>query len=91
MSQMSIPKPTIVCSRVDAASMNIMSHLLEMDEWEKRSFEPLYEDITSIYESGKFLLVEVSIHHIFQDGLDEKLGELGFLPSCFIFASKHKK
>ncbi|ODV49633.1 D-aminoacyl-tRNA deacylase [Methanohalophilus euhalobius] len=90
MSQISTSKPTIVCSSMDAASMNIMSRLLEMEEWEKQSFEPLYEDITSIYESGKFLLVEVSIHHIFQDGLDDKLGQLGFLPSCFIFASKHK-
>ncbi|APH38487.1 D-aminoacyl-tRNA deacylase [Methanohalophilus halophilus] len=87
---MSTPKPTIVCSSVDAASMNIMSHILEMDEWEKQSIEPIYEDIANVYESGKFLLVEVSIHHIFQDGLDDKLGHLGFIPSCFIFASKHK-
>jgi D-aminoacyl-tRNA deacylase len=87
---MSSPKPTIVCSSVDAASMNIMSHILEMDDWEKQPFESLYEDITNIYESGMFLLVEVSIHHIFQDGLDDKLSQLGFIPSCFIFASKHK-
>ncbi|MBP2030037.1 D-aminoacyl-tRNA deacylase [Methanohalophilus levihalophilus] len=85
------PKSTIVCSQVDAASQNIKNHLLKLDSWSKLEIEcPGFEDLADVYESGKFRLVEVAKHHVFQDGIDRNLEACGLPAKNILFASKHK-
>lgn len=85
------PKSTIVCSQVDAASQNIKEHLLKLDSWSKLEIDcPEFEDLTGVYVSDRFRLVEVAKHHIFQDEIDRKLESCGIPAKNLIFASKHK-
>lgn len=85
------PKSTIVCSQVDAASQNIKNHLLKLDSWSKLEIDCLeFEDLADVYESDRFRLVEVTKHHVFQDGIDRKLESCGLPAKNLIFASKHK-
>ncbi|HJH28888.1 MAG TPA: hypothetical protein C5S51_04235 [Methanosarcinaceae archaeon] len=85
------PKITIVCSIIDKASQNIKNHLLSMREWTEVTCPPDgCGDVCSIYEFNNFRIVEVVKHHIFQDGIDEKLVNCGLPAKLIIFASKHK-
>lgn len=84
-------KITIICSAPDLASQNIKTHLLNLIEW---------KDLELLPESGfsaaresvdrKFRLVDIEEIHVFQDGLDRKLGAAGLPASLIIFASKHR-
>ncbi|MDK2891899.1 MAG: D-aminoacyl-tRNA deacylase [Methanohalophilus sp.] len=86
-----VPMSTIVCSRVDTASQNIKNNLLKLDSWSKLEINcPEFEDLAEVYESNRFRLVEVTNHHIFQDGIDRKLESCGLPAKNIIFISKHK-
>lgn len=81
----------IICSVVDMAGQNIKAHLLELREWDRLEVpSSLAEDVSEVYESGNFRIVEVKEHHIYQDGIDRKLKEAGLPCDLIIFASKHR-
>lgn len=73
----------VVCSRNDKASMNIMSHLLSFDSFEKRSYGNFL-----FYIGDLFSIVEVEENLIYLDFIDKKLSEfLDF--DEIVFASRH--
>lgn len=81
----------IICSTVDMAGQNIKAHLLRLREWYRREVpSAMIEDVSEVYESGNFRIVEVKEHHIYQDGIDEKLKDAGLPCDLMIFASKHR-
>jgi D-aminoacyl-tRNA deacylase len=81
----------IICSTVDMAGQNIKGHLLELREWDQLKVpSSLAEDVSEAYQSGNFRIVEVKEHHIYQDGIDEKLKAAGYPCDLIIFASKHR-
>ncbi|WP_445474296.1 D-aminoacyl-tRNA deacylase [Methanococcoides methylutens] len=81
----------IICSTVDMAGQNIKDHLLKLREWDRLEVpSALVEDVSEVYVSDNFRIVEVKEHHIYQDGIDEKLMKAGFTCDLIIFASKHR-
>ncbi|AKB84218.1 D-aminoacyl-tRNA deacylase [Methanococcoides methylutens] len=81
----------IICSTVDMAGQNIKGHLLKLRDWGQLDVpSSLVEDVSEVYESGNFRIVEVKEHHIYQDGIDRKLKEAGLPCDFIIFASKHR-
>ncbi|UGV40552.1 hypothetical protein J7W08_10895 [Methanococcoides orientis] len=81
----------IICSTVDMAGQNIKDHLLRLREWTPLEVpSSMVEDVAEVYESGNFRIVEVKEHHIYQDGVDEKLKNAGLPCDLIIFASKHR-
>lgn len=85
------PKITIICSAPDLASQNIKKHLLSLKEWKPLEL-PENSGFSAARKSsdGKFQFVEIEEIHVFQDGLDKKLGTAGLPASLIIFASKHR-
>lgn len=85
------PKITIICSAPDLASQNIKTHLLNLKEWKNLELPP-ESGFSEARESidGKFRLMDIEEIHVFQDGLDKKLGAAGLPASLIIFASKHR-
>jgi len=86
-----VPKITIISSAPDLASQNIKAHLLSLEEWEILEL-PKNSGFSAARESrdGKFRLIEIEEMHIFQDGLDRRLENIGLPASLIIFASKHR-
>ncbi len=86
-----VPKITIISSAPDLASQNIKAHLLSLEEWEILEL-PENSGFSAAWESrdGKFRLIEIEEMHIFQDGLDRRLENIGLPASLIIFASKHR-
>jgi D-aminoacyl-tRNA deacylase len=74
--------------------MNIESFLLGMDSWIPLDLDcPIclkFNGLTRAYVSGRFRLIEISGHHIYQDGIDKKLEACGLPAQNLIVASKHK-
>jgi D-aminoacyl-tRNA deacylase len=77
----------VVRSSADAASVNIVEHLLRLGEWtEAGSFEG-----TPVLRMGDSLVVTIPVHHLYYDDIDDKVGKiLGERPSLVIFASRHR-
>ncbi|WP_135610543.1 D-aminoacyl-tRNA deacylase [Methanococcoides sp. AM1] len=81
----------IICSTVDMAGQNIKDHLLRLRKWSRLELPPgLVGDLSEVYESGNFRIVEVNKHHIYLENIDEKLKKAGFPCDLMIFASKHR-
>lgn len=81
----------IVCSTVDPASQNIKEHLLKLRDWVEMSVpDGIFDNLSMVYRSGNFHIVEVTEHHVYQDGIDRKIKEAGLPCELLIFASKHK-
>ncbi|WP_440952932.1 D-aminoacyl-tRNA deacylase [Methanococcoides sp. FTZ1] len=81
----------IICSTVDLAGQNIKGHLLRSRDWDQLEVpQALVEDVSEVYESDDLRIVEVKEHHIYQDGIDEKLKQAGIPCDLIIFASKHR-
>lgn len=81
----------IICSTVDKAGQNIKDHLLRLREWSRLEVpSDIIEDVSEVHGSANFRIVEVKEHHIYQDGIDERLKEAGFPCDLIIFASKHR-
>ncbi|NPE31819.1 hypothetical protein HNV12_28445, partial [Methanococcoides sp. SA1] len=81
----------IVCSVVDTASQNIKEHLLKLRDWIEVSVpDGIFDDLSAVYRSGNFHIIEVTEHHIYQDGIDRNIKEAGLPCDLLIFASKHK-
>lgn len=80
------PKVTIVCSTLDRASQNIKNCILSLRKW--KDFNSV--DNIHVFEYKDFRIVEIGEPLIYQDGLDKKLGIMGYPASLIIFASKHR-
>ncbi len=81
----------ILCSDADAASLNIKEHLFGMVPWKRMDISlENAEDFRNVYEYENFRLVESSLPHIYQAGVDRKLEGVGLNCDLIIFASKHK-
>jgi D-aminoacyl-tRNA deacylase len=86
-----IQKITIICSAPDLASQNIKTHLLKLRDWKALKLPENSGFLATLESSdGKFRLVEIEELHVFQEKLDEKLGDAGLPASLIIFASKHR-
>ena len=82
---------TIICSKVDRASQNIMEHILKMRDWSPVNVScGDWKDFVCAYSSEGFWLVEIDAHHIYQDGIDRKLAACGLKTRLIVVASKHK-
>jgi D-aminoacyl-tRNA deacylase len=79
-------KVTIVCSTQDRASQNIKNCLLSLRKWNPVGTE----NGLAVLEYKDFRIVEIAESLIFQDGLDKKIADRGYLASLIIFASKHR-
>ena len=77
----------VVRSSEDAASVNIVEHLLRLGKWEPAgNFEG-----APVFRMGETLVVTIPVHHLFYDDIDDKVEKaLGLRPSLVIFASRHK-
>ncbi len=77
----------VVRSIADAASVNIVEHLLRLGKWEEAgSFEG-----APVLRMGDSSVVTIPIHHLYYDDIDDKVEKaLGVRPSLVIFASRHK-
>jgi len=77
----------VVRSSEDAASVNIVEHLLRLGKWEEAGqFEG-----TPVHRMGESVIVTIPVHHLFYDDIDDKVEKaLGLRPSLVIFASRHK-
>lgn len=75
-----------------AAGFPENSEFSKNSEFSEDSDFPEDSEFSEVYESidGKFRLVEIKEHHVFQDRIDQKLQALGFPASLIIFASKHR-
>jgi D-aminoacyl-tRNA deacylase len=71
----------VICSRADPASLNILSNLLNLTNWEDREGYRL---------AGGFSLIVHEERQITLRGLDSLLSSLGLKPKVAIFASRHK-
>jgi D-tyrosyl-tRNA(Tyr) deacylase len=94
----------IVTSTEDAASMNIRGRLQELGEWKnagKFGFDPqpAVDAPPSAEEAaprpvlarGSFRMVQISIGHLWADGIDAAFAEAsGEPPSLVVFASRHR-
>lgn len=81
------PMKLVVRSVVDAASVNIVEHLLRMGEWRQEGdFEG-----APVHRMGDAAIVSIPVHHLYYDGIDEKVEDaLGERPALVAFASRHK-
>jgi D-aminoacyl-tRNA deacylase len=77
----------VVRSTADAASVNIVEHLLRLGKWEEAgSFEG-----APVLRMGGSSVVTIPVHHLYYDDIDDKVEKaLGERPSLVIFASRHK-
>jgi D-aminoacyl-tRNA deacylase len=77
----------VVCSAVDAASVNITERLLGRGQWAQ---EGVFEGVPVRWK-GDAAVVTIPVHHLFYDDIDERVEKaLGTRPSLVIFASRHK-
>jgi len=77
----------VVCSAVDAASVNITEHLLRLGDW---MAEGEFEG-APVRWKGDAAVVTIPVHHLFYDDIDDRVEKaLGKRPSLVIFASRHK-
>lgn len=82
---------TILCSNMDKASQNIKKHLLKLKDWNLLDLKhDDWKEFVCVYETQNFWLVEINAPHIYQDGIDKKLNDLGLDTELIIVASKHK-
>jgi D-aminoacyl-tRNA deacylase len=81
------PMKLVVRSSEDAASVNIVEHLLRLGAWEPAGdFEG-----APVLRRGDSWVVTIPVHHLFYDDIDDKVEHaLGERPSLVIFASRHK-
>jgi D-aminoacyl-tRNA deacylase len=81
------PMKLVVRSSEDAASVNIVEHLLRLGKWEPAgSFEG-----APVHRMGDCAVVTIPVHHLYYDDIDDKVeNALGERPSLVIFASRHK-
>jgi D-aminoacyl-tRNA deacylase len=77
----------VVCSAMDAASVNITEQLLRLGDWQPAGeFEG-----TPAKRLGDSLIVTIPVHHLYYDDIDDRVEKaLGARPSLVIFASRHK-
>lgn len=73
----------VVCSTQDPASLNIMSHLLTMQSFEKKKIGNYI-----FYVADDFAIAEVEERLIYADRIDQKLSKL-FEFDEILFASRH--
>ena len=77
----------VVCSREDAASVNITENLLASGGWTEKGE---FEGAPVKWKQGA-AVVTIPVHHLFYDEIDVKAEKaLGEGPSIVIFASRHK-
>jgi len=81
------PVKLVVRSGKDAASENIVEHLLRPGKWEPAGeFEG-----APVHRMGDSVVVTIPVHHLYYDDIDDKVEKaLGERPSLVIFASRHK-
>jgi D-aminoacyl-tRNA deacylase len=85
-------KINILCSAADAASQNIKEHLLQNTYWEKIEQTPdnNWKGLISVYDNPEMRILEIEGHHIYEDGIDEKMKICGYDTDLIVVASKHK-
>ena len=81
------PMKLVVCSDKDAASVNIVEHLLRLGKWEEAGkFEG-----APVRRMGESFIATIPVHHLYYDDIDDKVEKaLGTRPSLVIFASRHR-
>ena len=82
-------KVTIICSKKDDASLNIMNSLLQIEIWHQVDHKYIPDDFHRVFESKFHRIIEINSSLIYQDAIDQTIRKSGFEPSLIIFASKH--
>lgn len=84
-------KITILCSAADVASMHIKEKLFILREWKCQDTLPVgWDGLLGVFECDSHRIIEVAQHHIYLDGIDEKMLLCGYDTDIIIVASKHK-
>lgn len=77
----------VVRAEKDAASVNIVEHLLQLGDWKPAGkFEG-----APVHKMGDSVIVTIPVHHLYYDDIDDKVERaLGERPSLVVFASRHR-